>query len=385
MLKIIKGIFGVDPTDLLPGVRDTGAFARNPLEGGMMPDLTAKMMIGEGGLSNLEKAGLPQRVSAEELRQYTDELSQYGQDMFERNSDAFTKGVEIDVNASKAMYEIPDDAVQVRKGRDINKINEAGFSEVFKADLLENAYPDIADVKLSFYNDPKSSSAGGFDPVKNVLRINRSHPYVKENGVKKTVLHEVQHFVQAKEGLTYGESFAMRLAEEPDYQMGKQYLDKALQSPQVANDLVKMLTDNPKINLNATNTQLAIKALADNPTEDAEVVLTRSLGGKDMAQKFLSKAKAYPALRGVLESKAMAEDGYRAAFAKYKNVEGEGWANATMNRADMTQAQRDENRIRQQLLAQGNVPGEMLTSRFQASLGNDLGYTDPTQTTIKGL
>mgnify|MGYP000164381163 FL=1 len=297
--------------------------------------------------------------------------------------------MEIDVNADKTMYEIPDDEVRILKGKDPAKIKgTVGFLELFKADLLQNAYPDIGEIKLKFIDEKGSPKAGGYDPVKNILTINRQNEYVKENGIKKTVLHEVQHFVQAKEGLTYGDSFAMRLADEPDYQMGKEYLDKALNSPQVANDLVKMLSENPKINLNASNTQLAIKALVDNPTEDAEVVLARSLGGKDMAQKFMSKAKAYPALRGVLESKELAEDGYRTAFKKYTNTEGEGWANATMNRADMNQAQGDAVSIREQLKAQGNVPGEMLPSLFQQTKGdvlNGLRYEDPTQTTIRGL
>ncbi len=383
MLKIVKGIFGIDPMEMVQGLKRT-----NPLEGGMFPDLTPKMMIGEGGLANLEKAGMPQGVSAEDLALARMDLEQLGQTQFEKSTDWLGKGVEIDTNANKAMYEIPDDQVQVRAGRDIKKLKEAGFSEVFKADLLENAYPDIADIKLKFYDDPKSSSAGGFDPVKNELTINRSNSYVKENGIKKTVLHEVQHFVQAKEGLTYGENFATRLAEEPDYQMGKQYLDKALTNPQVANDLVKMLTDNPKVGFNAANAQLAVKALADNPTEDALVVLSRSLGSKDMAEKFVSKAGAYPALRGLLESKALAEDGYRSAFKKYTNVEGEGWANLAMNSSDMNAQQRMENTARERMIAQGNIPGEMLPSRFQELRGDalkGLAYSDPTQTTIQGL
>lgn len=383
MLKIVKGIFGIDPTDMLQGLKQT-----NPLEGGMFPDLTPKMMIGEGGLSNLEKAGMPQGVSSADLAMARMDLEQLGQTQFERSTDWLSKGVEIDTNANKAMYEIPDDAVRVRSGRDINKVKEAGFSEIFKADLLENAYPDIADVKLKFKDEPNSNSAGGFDPVANVLTINRAHPYVKDNGLKKTVLHEVQHFVQAKEGLTYGENFALRLSEEPDYQAGKKFLDKALMSPQVGNDLVKMLTDNPKVGFNAANAQLAIKALADNPTEDALQVLSRTLGSKDMAEKFISKAGAYPALRGVLESKALAEEGYRSAFKKYTNVEGEGWANLAMNSSEMTAAQRAENTARQRMIAQGNIPGEMNPSRFQEVKGDllkGLAYTDPTQSSIQGL
>jgi hypothetical protein len=381
MLKIVKNIFGIDPMDMLQGLKQT-----NPLEGGMFPDLTPKMMIGEGGLRNLEAAGMPQSLAADDLAFAKRDFDELGADQFAR-TDWLGKGVEIDVNADKAMYEIPDDEVRLLKGKDPSKIKgDVGFLELYKADLLENAYPDIGDIRLRFIDEPDSNTAGGYDPVKNVLVINRDHNYVKQNGLKKTILHEIQHFVQAKEGLTFGDSFAMRLAEEEDYILGAEALKKSLDSNMVRNDIVKMLTENPNQGFTPTNVQLAIKQLADNPTEDAKSVLTKAFGDKTLADKFISKTGAYPALRGVLESKEMAEDGYRTAFKKYTQTGGEAFANATMIRGDMNEAQLRPRPAREDIAAQGFDVNDLLPSTFQrenADALRQVQYTNPMESSIQ--
>lgn len=381
MLNIVKGIFGFDPMDLVQGLKQ-----KNPLEGGMMPDLVPKMQIGEGGLRNLEAAGMAQDLTADELAMARRDFQELGIDQFSR-TDWRDRGVEIDVNADKAMYEIPDDEVRLLKGKDPEKIKgDIGFSELFKADLLENAYPEISDIKLRFIDDPKSDKAGGYDPVQNILLVNRKHPYVQETGLKKVVLHEIQHFVQAKEGMTFGENLALRLSEEPDYVMGAEALKKSLDSNMVRADLAKMLTDNPKLNFNATNVQLAIKALADNPTADHKLVLAEAFGSKDMAEKFISKAGAYPALRGIIESKELAEDGYRAAFKKYTSVAGEAFANATMNRGDKNLAQLRADKVQNELARQGLAVDELLPSSFERQYAANLQnvkYADPMASSIQ--
>jgi hypothetical protein len=381
MLKIVKNIFGIDPMDMLQGLKQT-----NPLEGGMFPDLTPKMMIGETGLRNLEAAGMPQSLAADDLAFAKRDFDELGADQFAR-TDWLGKGVEIDVNADKAMYEIPDDEVRLLKGKDPSKIKgDIGFLELYKADLLENAYPDIGDIRLRFIDEPDSNTAGGYDPVKNILVINRDHNYVKQNGLKKTILHEIQHFVQAKEGLTFGDSFAMRLAEEEDYILGAEALKKSLDNNMVRNDIVKMLTENPNQGFTPTNVQLAIKQLADNPTEDAKAVLTKAFGDKTLADKFISKTGAYPALRGVLESKELAEDGYRTAFKKYTQTGGEAFANATMVRGDMNEAQLRPRPAREDIAAKGFDVNDLLPSTFQrenADALRQVQYTNPMESSIQ--
>lgn len=386
-MAIVQTLFGDILDQFLPKtVRSKTGELNGGITGMLMPEPSKEMMIGQAGLRNLEEAGMPQQVKSDELAQALMDYKELGDDQFAR-TDWLGKGVEIDVNADKTMYEIPDNEVRLLKGKDPEKIKgDVGFLELYKADLLENAYPDIGELKLRFYDDPKSSSAGGFDPVENVLTINRKHPYVKENGLKPTILHEVQHFVQAKEGLTFGESLAMRLAEEEDYVLGTTALNKSLDNNMVRSDLAKMLIENEKLGFTPTNVQLAIKQLAENPTEDMNRVLTRAFGDKTLAEKFVSKVGAYPALRGVIESKELAEEGYRSAFRKYSSTGGEAFANATMVRGEMNQQQLNANPARNAVTQQGFDVANLLPSSFQRERANELQqvqYANPMESSIK--
>lgn len=380
MLKIVKNIFGIDPMDMIQGLRQT-----NPLEGGMFPDLTPKMMIGEGGLRNLEAAGMPQRLSTDDLAMAQFDLESLGKEGVESKTDWLKRGVEIDPLADKVMYEIPDDEVRLLKGRKLENLKgDYGFSELFKADLLTNAYPDLEDLKIRIVNDPKSSSAGGFDPVENILLINRGHEYVKQD-IKKTLLHEVQHFVQGKENFTRGENFKLRLGEEEDYVLGTESMKKALTSSVTAKDLAKMLTENQGLNLNAANVQRAMAALADNPGFKTEEILRETLGNKEMAEKFISRAKQYPALKGFLESKELADEGYVKAFDKYQRVAGEQYANATAARGDMNQDQLLARQVRNDMLDPNNMLPSSLQQRQAAlkAMQSQEQITDPMQSSIQ--
>lgn len=386
-MAIVQTLFGDILDQFLPKtVRSKTGELNGGITGMLMPEPSKEMMIGQAGLRNLEEAGMPQQVRSDELAQALMDYKDLGDDQFAR-TDWLGKGVEIDVNADKSMYEIPDNEVRLLKGKDPEKIKgDIGFLELFKADLLENAYPDIGDIKLRFIDDPKSGTAGGYDPVQNVLVINRENDYVKKNGIKKVALHEVQHFVQAKEGLTFGDSFAMRLAEEEDYVRGADALNKSLDSNMVRSDLAKMLTENDKLGFTPTNVQLAIKQLAENPTEDMKVVLTRAFGDKTLADKFISKVGAYPALRGVIESKELAEDGYRSAFKKYTGTAGEAFANSTMVRGEMNQQQLNANPARNEIARQGFDVATLLPSTFQRERADDLRqvqYADPMESSIQ--
>lgn len=378
-LNITKGLFGDIVDTLVPSTRRN---IDREFQSGLLPE----MMIGERGLQNLEAAGMPQQVRSDELAQALMDYKDLGDNQFAR-TDWLGKGVEIDVNADKTMYEIPDDEVRLLKGKNPETIKgDVGFLELFKADLLEKAYPEIGDIRLRFIDDAKSGTAGGYDPVENILVINRKNDYVKKNGIKKVALHEVQHFVQAKEGLTFGDSFAMRLAEEEDYVRGADALNKSLDNNMVRNDIVKMLTENQKLGFTPTNVQLALKNLAENPTESTKAVLVKAFGDKNLADKFISKAGAYPALRGVLESKEMAEDGYRTAFKKYTSTGGEAYANATMVRGDLNQQQINADPARNEIARQGFDVANLLPSSFQRERANELRqvqYADPMESSIQ--
>lgn len=384
-MAIVQTLFGDILDQLLPkGVRSKTGELNGGITGMLMPDPTKEMMIGSAGLRNLEEAGMPQRLSTDDLAMAQFDLESLGKEGVETKTDWLKRGVEIDPLADKVMYEIPDNEVRLLKGKKLENLEgEFGFSELFKADLLTNAYPDLEDLKIKIINKPKSSSAGGFDPVENVLVLNKGHDYVKKD-FKKTLLHEVQHFVQEKENFTRGENFKLRLSEEEDYVKGVAAMEKAIGSKYVVDSLAKLLVESEGLNFKAGSVQKAMTDIVNNPGMDTKKILEESFQSKEMAQKFLSRMKQYPALFGFLESKELADMGYVQAFNKYQRVAGEQFANATGARGELNQ---DEllmpfNRYRDSLLDPNNMLPSSLYQRKDALQGMQ-NFADPMESSIQ--
>jgi len=111
---------------------------------------------------------------------------------------------------------------------DINyKIAQQPLKNILKHDELYKAYPDAKDIKVDFYNDVNASHKGMYDPSRKTISINTPYFYYKmgknekgqeivkasstgekyavnNNEIKKTLLHEIQHWIQDKEGFASG-------------------------------------------------------------------------------------------------------------------------------------------------------------------------------------
>jgi hypothetical protein len=82
----------------------------------------------------------------------------------------------------------------------------------------------------------------------------------------------------------------------------------------------------------------------------------------------------------------MAEDGYRNAFKKYTGTGGEAFANATMVRGDMNEAQLRANPARNEIASQGFDVNTLLPSTFQrenADALRQVQYTNPMESSIQ--
>jgi len=174
------------------------------------PSLVPEMFIGREGISNLGAAGITDAPAL------TKTLEDAQRDWFRLPAEEWDalypkQGIAFDPVANKAMLEISDKNVDLRKGIDLNKIPEnevLAFDEVFKADTLKKAYPDIEDVTVSFIDDPVSSRLAAYAPEQNMILFNRQHPDWRQADTPvKVALHEIQHYVQGKELFTQGESF----------------------------------------------------------------------------------------------------------------------------------------------------------------------------------
>jgi hypothetical protein len=304
------------------------------------PSLVPEMFIGREGISNIGGAEAPGALKTLEDAQ---------RDWFRLPAEEWDalypkQGVAFDPVANKAMLEISDKNVDLRKGVDLNKIPEneiLTFDEVFKADTLKKAYPDIEEVTVSFIDDPVSPRLAAFAPEQNMILFNRQHPdWKKEDTPVKVALHEIQHYVQGKELFTKGESFTGVLNQNESYNQASTSLTKAItQSP--AESLRFGKTE--KLGFNPDNVAEAIAALSRPDGLSARKSLENSFKDKAMADKFITRAPNYPTLEAALKAKDQASQGYNKAVADYMKVAGEVFARQTEQRRGMGVAERIAN------------------------------------------
>lgn len=366
MLNIIKGIFGVDPTDLLPGLAKT----KNPLEGGMFPDLTTKMFIGEGGLSNLEKSGV-------NLGNAMERMSEIESDWLNMPVKAFDDkwgktGFLIDPPTGKAMYEISDKEVKLKDGINLKTLPEDSLltvDELFNMPTLKKAYPGIEDIKVGFIDDSKSARLAAYSPTDNSILFNRQHPDWDKYNPTATVLHEAQHYVQGKEMFTKGAGFTDMLKKDGDYVDAFAELAPAVNPKSSAykigtkTGIKKFLASNNKMGFSEGELSTAIERLGREDGLDAYTSLKRSLG-EDRAAKLIAFGSQIPEISNILAAKEQASKLYNKNFADYLRVSGEVFARQTEQRAGMTTAQRRAESIYR------TIDSDPLNRRYNVTVDN---------------
>lgn len=305
------------------------------------PSLVPEMFIGREGISNLGEAGLTDAPAL------TKTLEDAQRDWFRLPAEEWDalypkQGIAFDPVANKAMLEISDKNVDLRRGVDLNKIpqNEIlAFDEVFKADTLKKAYPDIGDVTVSFIDDPVSSRLAAYAPEQNMILFNRQHPDWKQADTPvKVALHEIQHYVQGKELFTQGESFAGVLNENQLYRDSSTALNQVIgKTVPESLDFVKKYGD---IGFKKDEVLNAVAGLTAPDGLSARRSLEKAFRDKEMAEKFITRAKQYPALGAALEAKDISTQAYQKSVADYMKVAGEVFARQTEQRRGMDVSER---------------------------------------------
>ena len=309
------------------------------------PSLVPEMFIGREGISNLGEAGMIDAPAATNLlenaqRDWFKLPAQEWDDLYGKQAVAF------DPVANKAMLEISDKNVDLRKGVNLDKIPATevlAFDEVFKAETLKKAYPDLNDLTVSFLDDPVSPRLAAFAPEQNMILFNRQHPDWKNSDTPVSVaLHEVQHFVQGKELFTQGESFTGVLNQNDSY-------------VQAANSLTKIIARSPaeslrfakevKLGFTPDNVAEAIASLSAPNNLSARASLAKAFGSKEMADKFIMNldAQKYPTLRAAVQQKDVAKESYNKSLGDYMRVAGEVFARQTEQRRGLSATERAAN------------------------------------------
>jgi hypothetical protein len=341
-MGIVTGLFRQLAPDLIDSLEAQGVVKGGSglFDSKATPSHVPEMFIGGEGISNLAKSGMIDEGAAKQA------LVDAQKDWFKLPAEDWMKkwadsGIAFDPVANKAMMEISDENVALKKGINIQKLPENdiyGFDELFKADTLKKAYPDIGDVKIGFKNEQGSPRLAAFDEVNNVVYFNRLSPAWNPAEVKSNMLHEVQHFVQGKELFTKGEGFQNVLQNNVDFQSVTSDLDKLVaQSP---SDVIKFVKQNKGLNFTNDNVADALGSLVARDGKTAEQALSKQFKDKDMAKKFINAAANDPKLSKIIMAKDVASQEYQRSAGDYMRVAGETFARQTGERGDMTAQER---------------------------------------------
>jgi hypothetical protein len=304
------------------------------------PSTVPEMFIGGEGITNLAKAGLMDEAPAKQA------LVDAQKDWFKLPAEDWMKkwadsGIAYDPVANKAMMELSDENVTVKKGINLNTMPSKevlGFDEVFNAETLKKAYPDIGNVKIGFLDEANSPRLAAFDEANNVVYFNRKSPQWNPADVKSNMLHEVQHFVQGKELFTKGEGFQNVLQNNVDFQSITSDLEKLVSTS--VPDAVKFAKQNKGLGFSTDKVTEAIAGLTARDGKSAEQALAAEFKSKDMAKKFLNAVANDPKLSKIIVAKDVASQEYQRSAGEYMRVAGETFARQTGERADMTAQER---------------------------------------------
>lgn len=306
----------------------------------VVPTTTPEMFIGGAGIANLGKEGLIDAPAA------TKALEDAQKDWFKLPAEDWMKkwadsGIAYDPIANKAMMELSDQNVSLKKGVDLNAMpkNEIlGFDEVFNAETLKKAYPEISNIKIGFVDDPNSPRLAGFDSETDTIYFNRQNPSWTTKEAKSNVLHEVQHYVQGKELFTKGEGFTQVLQNNISFQDNISAVDKLVATS--VPDVVRFAKQNKGLGFTADNLSEALGSLVARDGQTAQQALAKAFKSKEMATKFINAVQKEPKLGGIIAAKNEASSAYQQSVKDYMRVAGEVFARQTGERADMSAAER---------------------------------------------
>jgi len=310
------------------------------------PSLVPEMFIGREGITNLGEAGAIDADAAQKT------LAAAEKDWFRLPAEKWNEmygeqGFGFDPVANKAMLEISDKNVDLRRGVDLNKIPEneiLAFDEVFKADTLKKAYPDIGDVTVSFIDDPVSSRLAAYAPEQNMILFNRQHPDWKNSDTPvRVALHEIQHFVQGKELFTQGESFTSVLNQNQLYTDAQAAL--GLMVAKSPTDSVAFAKQFKNLGFTPDQVSEAIAGLTKQDGLSSRRSLEQAFRSKELADKFITRAEKFPRLSGAIEAKDISTAAYLKSVSDYMKVAGEVFARQTEQRRDMSAYQRSANPV----------------------------------------
>lgn len=187
------------------------------------------------------------------------------------------------------------------------------------------AYPDLADMPVALATDMDNSVWGSFSPSANLIELNEKALRNPED-MANTLVHEVQHAIQAREGFAGGgNAEAFKVDENGLVEIGKQLMDNRLAEAQAT--------------FNAASPELQNKMRAMN-----RAIIARDFDKLEELESALTEEEAkvweqYDWLRG--EALTLKEEGRQVSpDTAYRSIRGEVEARNTAKRRHMTYEER---------------------------------------------
>jgi hypothetical protein len=315
------------------------------------PSTVPEMFIGGQGIANLGTHGLIDPTEMQDVFKAAakDRLRLSEEDW---NTKYAAGGIAFDDPAMKAMLEISDRNVSFKKGININDLPNKdyfGFDEIFNAETLKKAYPELSDVKILMKDDVNNTGLAAFDPENNVIQFNRKSPSWNTSDPLGTSLHEIQHYVQQREELTQGENFKGVLNNTPIFADTFKTLQEKIN--QSSPDIIKFLKQNPRSGFSVDNLIEATQFLKTPNGMTVEKALEQGFKSKDLAAKFMRAVETkdkdggfkFQGLNDIVFLKDINSAAYNTAAGDYMRVAGETFARQTDQRRLMTAEERSKN------------------------------------------
>jgi hypothetical protein len=317
----------------------------------VVPTTTPEMFIGAAGIENLGKQGLIDPVEMQDVFKSAtrDRLRLSEEDW---NAKYAAGGIAFDDPSMKAMLEISDRNVTFKKGiniADLTNKDYYGFDEIFNAQTLKKAYPELSDVKILIKDDIDNTGLAAFDPENNVIQFNRKSPAWDNSDPLGTALHEIQHYVQQREDLTQGENFKGVLKNTPLFADTYETLQQKIN--QSTPEIIKFLKQNPRSGFDVDNLIEATQYLKKPNGLTVEKALEQGFQSKDLASKFMKMVETkdkdgnykFQGLNDIVFLKDINSAAYNTAAGDYMRVAGETFARQTDQRRLMTAEERSNN------------------------------------------
>ena len=267
-----------------------------------------------------EKSINGETAKAREIKNFAEQLRGKSNDeaekIFNQKFDDLTK---LDIKDREKLFDEIDaigHIVRRAKARPNGKLSDyLDHKELF------DKYPELKDYTVQWKFDSFDGGAKGSYSAKNdwhgdIIKIDANRP---NEEIKSTLLHEIQHAIQDKEGWAKGGNPDMFKKTPLDLKKGEYssyILNEAKNSGRNIKDIIKELKDDA---LNANIEDNFYKA------DDIEVILQ------------LSKSNTPDKLLNEWQQKYITPDD---AYGKYKSLWGEQQARATQQRMNMTPEQR---------------------------------------------